>query len=278
MPRKKDAPVYSATQKSLLLQKLLLQGLRVFTNAAVKDIADQININKVYTNIILRNLIKEGWIRNIRKGLYAFTATIGMQPIHEFEIAMQLVKPAMISHYSAFYHHELTDQVPHDVFISTIKGVHSPQLGEKGKQAGFKLDGVHYRIMQINEDRFFGAITAWKGEVSFQVTDLERTLLDGLAAPQYCGGFGEVLHGFSEKISVLNIDKLINYALRLGIAVPRRLGWILEKLGVESTKISCLAQINYPGYRRLDPSSKPIGRYDKQWGLQLNYEDNVCQE
>ena len=75
MPRKKDAPVYSATQKSLLLQKLLLQGLRVFTNAAVKDIADQININKVYTNIILRNLIKEGWIRNIRKGLYAFTAS-----------------------------------------------------------------------------------------------------------------------------------------------------------------------------------------------------------
>ena len=277
MPRKKIAP-HATTQKNLLLQNLLAQGLRVFTNDTVKDIADRLKISKVYTNIILSSLIQEGWVKDIRKGLYAFTSVTGIYPIHEFEIAMQLVKPAMISHYSAFYHHELTDQVPRDIFISTIKGTHVPQLGEKDKQAGFKLDGVHYRIMQLNKDRFFGAILAWKGEASFQVTDLERTLLDGLGAPQYCGGFGEVLHGFSERIDVLNIDKLVNYALRLDIAVSRRLGWVLERLGVESTKISCLAQLNHPGYRRLDPSNKPIGQYDKKWCLQINYGDSVCQK
>ena len=274
---KKDISAHTTTQKNLLLQNLLLQGLRVFAGTTIKNITDRLNINKAYANIILHKLIQEGWIRSIRNGIYAFTSVSGIQPIHEFEIAMQLVKPAVISHYSAFYHHELTDQVPHDVFISTIKGVHVPQLGEKDKQAGFKLDGVHYRIMQINKDRFFGAITAWKGDASFQVTDLERTLLDGLAAPQYCGGFEEVLHGFSEKIKALDIDKLINYVLQLDIAVSRRLGWVLDKLGVESTKISCLAQINHPGYRRLDPSSKPVGQYDHKWGLQLNYEGSVCQ-
>lgn len=267
---------YSITQKNLLLQNLLAQGLRVFTSSTVKNIASRLSISRGYANIILCNLTQEGWIKNIRKGLYAFTATTGIQPIHEFEIAMHLVKPAMISHYSAFYHHNLTDQVPRDVFISTVKGTHIPQLGEKDKQAGFKLDGVHYRIMQINRDRFFGAIPAWKGEVGFKVTDLERTLLDGLAAPQYCGGFGEVLHGFCEKLDELNIDKLVNYALRLDIAVARRLGWALERLEVEEVKLSCLAQPDHPGYRRLDPSSKPLGHYDSKWRLQLNCENGVC--
>lgn len=276
MLRKKDTSVHLTTQKSLLLQKLLLQGLRVFTNAEVKDIADQVNISKGYTNIVLHNLIKEGWIRDIHKGLYAFTNAAGIHPIHEFEIAMHLVKPAMISHYSAFYHHGITDQVPYDVFITTIKGAYVPQLGEKSKKAGFKLDGVHYRIMQINKGRFFGAITAWKGEVSYQVTDLERTLLDGLASPQYCGGFKEVLYGFSEKIDKLNIGKLVNYALRLDIAVSRRLGWILEKLEIESEKISNLVQADYPGYRKLDPTTQPKGPYDKKWRLQLNHEEEVC--
>lgn len=168
--------------------------------------------------------------------------------------------------------------MPRDVFISTIKGTHVPQSGAKDKQAGFKLDGVHYRIMQLNKDRFFGAIPAWEGEVGFQVTDLERTLLDGLGAPQYCGGFEEVLHGFSEKIGALNIDRLVNYVLRLDIAVSRRLGWVLERLGIENEKISCLAQPDHKGYRRLDPSNKSIGQYDKKWCLQLNYGDIVCQK
>jgi predicted transcriptional regulator of viral defense system len=267
--RKNNIVESPSTQKNFLLQKLLSQGLRVFTNTAVKNIAGQLDIDKVYTNIILHNLIKEGWIKNIRKGLYSFPATIGIQPIHEFEIAMQLVKPAMISHYSAFYHHELTDQIPRDVFVSTIKGVYIPKTD---KQSELKLDGVRYRIIQIIEDRFFGSTTAWKGEVSFRVTDLERTLLDGLAAPQYCGGFAEVLYGFREKQNILNIERLINYALRLDIAVSRRLGWILDKLGIENEKISCLAQLNKTGYRRLDPTSKPVGKYDKKWFLQLNYE------
>ena len=28
------------------------------------------------------------------------------------------------------------------------------------------------------------------------ITDVERTLLDGLAMPQHCGGFAEVVHAF----------------------------------------------------------------------------------
>jgi predicted transcriptional regulator of viral defense system len=157
------------TKKTLLLQYLLEQGLRVFTNAEVKAVASQLNITPTYTNLILTSLIKDGWIRSIRRGIYAFTAVTGIQPIHEFELAMQLVKPAMISHYSAFYYHELTDQVPRDIFVSTLKGNHVPQLGAREHRAGFKLDGVHYRIMQLNQERFLAALRLEKEKVFFKI-------------------------------------------------------------------------------------------------------------
>ena len=157
------------------------------------------------------------------------------------------------------------------MFITTLKETSTPQNGVKGKKAGFRLDGVNYQIMQIKKDKFFGGIKIWRGEGYFDVTDLERTLLDGLSHPQYCGGFAEVFAGFEEKIEVINLQRIIEYAMRLEIAVARRLGWVLEQLKVNEEKIKCLAQHHSPGYRKLDSTGKAIGKYCAKWRLQLNY-------
>jgi predicted transcriptional regulator of viral defense system len=73
----------------------------------------------------------------------------------------------------------------------------------------------------------------------------------------------------------LNIEQLVNYAMHLDIAVARRLGWVLEQLGIASTKIANLAQPERSGYRKLDPSSVAKGRYEGKWQLQLNYEGKL---
>ena len=45
--------------------------------------------------------------------------SLGFAAAHEFEIAMVLVDPAMISHWSALHHHGLTEQIPRNVFVLT---------------------------------------------------------------------------------------------------------------------------------------------------------------
>ena len=48
------------------------------------------------------HLRRNGWIVSLRRGLYALASTVpGVTPAHEFEIAMALVEPAAISHWSA---------------------------------------------------------------------------------------------------------------------------------------------------------------------------------
>ncbi len=156
-----------------MLQGIIEAGLRVFESEDVKNIIKKLNIKKVNPAKLISGLIMEGWLESIKKGVYKLSLSTGISPIHEFEIAMYLVKPAMISYYSAFYHHGLTEQLPKIIYISTVKESSTPQRGLYKKKAGFNLNGIEYQITQLKKDKFYGSEKAWRGESRFLVSDLE---------------------------------------------------------------------------------------------------------
>lgn len=262
--------VINKTDKTRLLQSIIGAGHRVLGMSDIKDLVHTLQINPNYTKTLVANLMQEGWLEPIKKGVYMLSPSTGISPIHEFEIAMHLVHPAVISHYSAFYHHGLTEQISRIVFVTTVKETATPQRGS-GKKAGFKLGSQEYRFIQIKKEKCFGQIKGWRGEGSFMITDLERTLLDGFAMPKYCGGFGEVMHGLEEGIDKVNLDQLISYALKLEVSVSRRLGWALEELKVDHEKIPLLLQPQHSGYRLLDPTGTTKGTCLKKWKLRINF-------
>lgn len=260
------------TKKSRLIQYLFSHGIRVFRRQKLEsEIAKTLELNYQSFGVLLHQLNQEGWISQIKKGIYLVEHTA--TPIYEQEIAMVLVKPAMVSHLSAFRHHDLTDQIPRSVIqLTTLNTAFTPQQAGKDKKSSITLRGVQYEFIKILPRKFFGAENAWIGEGQYQVTDLERTLLDGLSHPQYCDGFQEVIVGFRQSFADLNLEKIIDYAMRLDLSVCRRLGWVLDHLfqvGIE--RIGCLAKREHPGYRRLDPSCPPRGSYNSKWQLQLNH-------
>jgi predicted transcriptional regulator of viral defense system len=265
----KQVPQQPKTAKAQLLQGILAAGLRVFESLDLKNIAQGLGLDQHYTLSLISGLIREGWIQAIKRGVYKLNAVTGVSPIHEFEIAMHLVKPAMISYYSAFYHHGLSEQVPRRIYISTLKESATPQGGIRQK-AGFHFEGIDYQVAQLKKEKFFGAIQAWRGEGSFWVSNLERTLIEGFASPQHCGGFGAVMQGLQEALPKLHLEQLLEYAGRWDIAVGRRLGWALEQVGIKDEAILSLAQVQHPGYRILDPSSPATGPYARKWRLQIN--------
>ncbi len=110
----------------------------------------------------------------------------------------------------------------------------------------------------------------WIGEARVTITDPERTLIDGLSRPQYCGDFTEVLHAFEVKGAALDLKRITSYALRLDTATAKRLGWVLEKQGVDLARLEPLLQVPIKGYRRLDPTGPLKGPYDRRWMIQEN--------
>jgi len=84
-----------------LVRALAAEGDRVFTVDRARELAPQAGLSASYLRQALHHLARSGWLVRLRKGLYTLSAaTPGAIPAHEFEIAMALVHPAAISHWS----------------------------------------------------------------------------------------------------------------------------------------------------------------------------------
>lgn len=255
-----------------LVRRLAAEGDRIFSIDRARQLSRGIGLKPAYLAEALYHLRQDGWIVPVRRGLYAISSSVpGIPPTHEFELAMALVDPAAISHWSAMQHHGLTQQIPQRVFVLTTTGKVIPRTrGVKDNRSGYHLGEAIFQFVQVKPDRFFGTEKVWIAESRVTMTDPERTLLDGLMMPQYCGGFGEVLHAFQMKHAQLDRVRIIDYALRLDGATAKRLGWVLEHQGEEAQTLEPLAKVAVNGYRKLDPTGPRTGAYNRRWMIQEN--------
>lgn len=257
-----------------LVRLLAAEGERVFTIGRARELADGAGLTQSYLRQALHHLTRSGWLVRLKQGLYALSHSVpGVTPAHEFEIAMALVDPAAISHWSALHHHGLTDQVPREVFVLTTTRASVPRArgaASRNTREGYAAGGNTYRFVRVQPERFFGTERVWVGDTRVTITDPERTLLDGLSRPHYYGDFAEVLHAFEEGTPDLDLERIIRYALKLDAATVKRLGWVLEGQGVPSSRLEPLEELPIKGYRTLDPSGPRRGPRNRRWMIQEN--------
>lgn len=264
---------YGQTLGTKFLQELAERGLFVFTTDDAKAVAGELGIPENYLSELLSRLAASGWIKRLRRGLYAGTGKLpGEVEVHPFAIATSMVSPSAISHWSALHHHGLTEQVPRQVTASTPKRVVTPSMrpGAVAPGAGkhaWEVNGVRYEYVTTTAGRLFGVEEVWVDE-NFKVPifDRERTLLDCFAAPRRFGSLSEGLGILEEHIDDLDLRKLVSYALRYGNAsVAKRLGWALDRAGAPRRVTLPLAELPMEGVRILDPTRPREGSNDTRW-------------
>lgn len=220
------------------------------------------------TRQFLERLQSKGWIRRIRRGRFAVIPLSSGEDrtpqLHEFIIAMQLVSPAAIAYWSALNHHGMTEQLPRTVFVSTNHPVRRPP-GE--------VFGISYKLISLRSEKFFGIAKDWIDETPFMITDREKTIIDGLDLPQYAGGVEEIAKALSTAWTQLDEKKLRRYASKIGnSAVAKRLGFLMEELGLGDIEKLRKAVELAPGFSLLDPTMPRNGKYNRRWGLLVNME------
>lgn len=216
----------------------------------------------------LERLQSKGWIRRIRRGRFAVIPLSSGEDrspqLHEFVVAMELVSPAVIAYWSALNHHGMTEQLPRTVFVATDHLVR--------RQPGDVL-GVTYKIVSLKPDKVFGVMKEWIGEIPFSVTDREKTIIDGLDLPQYIGGLSEITKALTVSWKMLDEKKLRKYAAKIGnSAVAKRLGFMMETLGLGDVEALRIATTRALGFSALDPTMPKHGKYNRRWGLLVNAE------
>ena len=220
------------------------------------------------TRQFLERLQSKGWIRRIRRGRFAVIPLSSGESrtpqLHEFIVAMELVSPAAIAYWSALNHHGMTEQLPRTVFVVTDHPVRRPP-GE--------VLGMSFKIVSLRPGKFFGTVKDWIDEMPFSVTDKEKTIIDGLDLPQYVGGVGEIAKALSTIWTQLDESRLRKYAVKIGnSAVAKRLGFLMESLGLGDIEKLRRAVTLASGFSPLDPTLPRQGKFNRRWGLLVNTE------
>jgi predicted transcriptional regulator of viral defense system len=216
----------------------------------------------------IHKLATRGVVMRLRPGLFILVPfELGRDRQYlgnPYVVARELAgaKDYYVSHASAMDIHGMTTQPQLVVYITRLRVMRSRTVL-----------GAEFRFVYCKRAHFFGTVEHWADkQEKVVVSDLERTVLDGLRQPQYCGGVTEVAKGFWMRRTDVDVHKLVDYALRLNIgAVIRRLGYLLEVYGIEApSDIQRLRGRLTPAYAVLDPLLPPEGNFLARWRLRLN--------
>ena len=239
--------------RDIEILKMIASKQNIFTFQDIKKICE---LDSNILKKILFRLEKKGWIERIEKGKYMIIpleAKKGEYTLNEFVIGSMLVQPYCIAYWSALNYHGMTEQIPTTVFIQTTS---------RKKKQELEIFGVKYRIIRVKQNKFFGRKKEWFENVQINITDREKTIIDCLDKPQYCGGIIEVFKALKE--SELNYNKLVYYAKKTNnTGVMRRLGYLVDLLSL-NIKIPKIVTRNY---LYLDPSMPHKGPKVSKWRL-----------
>ena len=219
-----------------------------------------------------RNLVhkiqQRGLMTRLKPGLYNLVPfELGWATEHidsPYLIARELAgaAPYFLSHGTAFELHRMVTQPNFTVYVSCTHRVRPQTVG-----------GYDFRFVHITAEQNFGVIKHWiDKEHCVMISDIERTIIDGLRHPIYIGGITEVAKGMWMKRDELKIQQLVDYAQRLGVgAVARRLGYLLELYSLaDVSTLATLRNMLTATYQRLDPMLPSEGSFISRWRLQLN--------
>ena len=170
-----------------------------------------------------------------------------------YKVALSIDTNTFLSHYTALYLHNLTDNIIKDIYTNkelTKKTVRVNKLIQENIDRAFSrpmrvsrqaASSGEYRIFLLNSKNFekLGVIDFKKdGEVIY-LTNIERTLIDAAVRPNYSGGVTEVLNAFKKAKGKFSVNKLKAMLKKMDYIYPYHqiIGFYLEKAGYEERLI-----------------------------------------
>lgn len=255
-----------------LLKALAEENRTVFSVADAQEILGSSYDAALQT---LSRLTRAGWLVRLTAGNYATvplsSGDEATPEVNRYVIARDLMgeTPYYISHESAMDVHNMLTRPVTRVIVTTPR-----------RLAGREILGVPYDFIYAPPSALWGSEPVWATPYEqVTVSDLERTILDGLSRPDLCAGVSQVATGLWVRQDDFDWDKMARHAHKLGRgAVAQRLGYLLElfEMGTPSL-IDDLQEMVTASYAQLDSLLPNDGPYLARWRLRLNLEPETLQ-
>jgi len=205
--------------------------------------------------------------------------------VSAYKLALSLDSAAYLTHYTAVYLHNLTEQIPKTIYVN-LEQPSRPSHGEAS------LEQSRINLAFKRAPRVSNAITEYKdykicflhgmptgrlGVIETQgpdgrnirVTDVERTLIDATVRPFYSGGVFEVLKAYRLAQGKISVNKITSYLKKMDYVYPyhQAIGFYLERSGVYTdSQINLLRKFDMKFDFYLTYQMKEMS-YSKNWRL-----------
>lgn len=242
-----------------------------------KEIAD--NSDKIIKSLAEKNILeKEIFINNRGAKKYVLKNT------DIYSLGLSINPKAYLSHYTAVFLHELTNNIPKIIYVNTeqsesstkedvltqtniLKAMHrEPRISQN--LTGYK--DYKFSFLQSRFSDNLGIEEKILNKTKIKFTNIERTLIDIAVSPYYCGGIYEVFNVYKNAKGLFSSKKLADMLKQLKYIYPYHqvIGLYLEKSGYEEKDLELFEnfEIKYKFFaqRMLKPDDR---NYSDRWKL-----------
>ena len=234
----------------------------------IKDVKSLLSVEEKIAGNIVSRMNSKGILTRIKQGLYSIVPfELGNEKTYVpdmFLTAREIMgqEQYYLAYASAFAIHEMTTQPQMTVYVCVQKTMR-PQ----------NVSGTTFKFVYTKKDFFFGIMDHWiSNQEKVRASDIEKTIIDCLNHPQYCGGATEAAKALFMKRDAIDADKLTEYALRMNKgSIYSRLGYLMElfEIADEKTRSKLKENLN-TSYVLLDPMLPKEGKYNNDWMIYLN--------
>ncbi|MFA6922918.1 MAG: type IV toxin-antitoxin system AbiEi family antitoxin [Bacteroidales bacterium] len=254
------------TPSAILLNKFNETDKQFFTiadaSAILKDSSDD-TLRK-----LLSIMVERGLLMRIRNGLYHIIPYDKDPKTYQPDwhlTAMHLIDTNnfYIGYFSALSIYNLTTQplLKEQIVIN-----------KKNEKKIISVKNIEFELIYHNKKHFFGAKNIWIDNFTkVKCSDLEKTIIDCLFIPMHGGGITEIAKAIYKSKDKINFKKLYDYLIKFDSqAVIKRLGYLLELLGIKNPIIEKLLKLKTNSFVPLDPSLNSDGKILTRWSVQQN--------
>ena len=262
-----DSLVSLSTHRSILIQWIRMKSTDAYSILAaaghlgpvpIDTVANALGLSNSQASDTVSRMVSMGLATRIRRGLVLLKppAEIGTPALgadaHRAALAVADPAQSYLGFYTALHHHSQVLRPATTIFVATTSRRRSRTLG-----------GTSVRFVTVNPKRLFGIEMVG----GLRWSDPERTLVDGLARPEYCGRLDVVVGAFHRSGSAFDVERFRSYLERYGvISVAKRGEYVLDRLGLGSdSKPAPLATRRLRHYVPLDPSGPATGEQIPKW-------------
>ena len=258
-------------------------------------------------NRVVRKLDREGLIEPVwRKTLFKVTCPYARKDVNIYELLGEAYYSGVFCYSTALELHQLTDQRSRKIrlFLGEARPgqiVRSPEKGQSEtslhippgtKPAEWRLsslpqqsrieefDGFEVKTHRLKSSLLFGSEEKEARGIPVRCTDLERSLIDGLRYPKYCGGLSEVFRAWVRSLERLSVEKLVDYTEQFDqLILYQRVGFVMKVLRLKHDKLKRWRKEKTPrgGSRVLNPDRDYSSTYDDDWNISINHPISILE-